>query len=105
MYRDLPLSLRCGLHNAAAGFSFLRLCGLRALLRALRSVADAGVGAGALLHQNRSEDMDLMGSMGHLSIHNAYLLRTCPTVQASPSIPSFLTEAPVLRVLRVCGDN
>jgi len=101
MYRDLVLSLRCGLRDAAVGFSFLRLRGLRALLRALRSVADAG----ALLHQNRSEDMDLMGSMGHLSIHNAYLLRTCPTVQASPSIPSFLTEAPVLRVLRVCGDN
>lgn len=41
MYRDLALSLRCGLRDAAAGFSFLRLRGLRALLRALRSAADA----------------------------------------------------------------
>jgi hypothetical protein len=43
MYRDLALSLRCGLRDAAAGFSFLRLRGLRALLRALRSAADAGL--------------------------------------------------------------
>ncbi|GJM91256.1 hypothetical protein PR202_ga07615 [Eleusine coracana subsp. coracana] len=41
MYRDLALSLRRGLRDAAAGFSFLRLRGLRALLRALRSAADA----------------------------------------------------------------
>ncbi|TVU31977.1 hypothetical protein EJB05_23693, partial [Eragrostis curvula] len=41
MYRDLALALRCGLRDAAAGFSFLRLRGLRALLRALRSAADA----------------------------------------------------------------
>ncbi|CAN6284195.1 unnamed protein product [Urochloa humidicola] len=41
MYRDLALSLRCGLRDAAAGFSFLRLRGLRALLRSLRSAADA----------------------------------------------------------------
>ncbi|KAG2539858.1 hypothetical protein PVAP13_9NG500700 [Panicum virgatum] len=43
MYRDLALSLRCGLRDAAAGLSFLRLRGLRALLRALRS-ADADLG-------------------------------------------------------------
>ena len=28
MYRDLALSLRCGLRGAAVGFSFLRLRGL-----------------------------------------------------------------------------
>uniref|UniRef100_A0A0E0R1H4 Uncharacterized protein n=1 Tax=Oryza rufipogon TaxID=4529 RepID=A0A0E0R1H4_ORYRU len=39
MYRDLAQSLRCGLRDASAGFSFLRLRGLRALLRALRSAA------------------------------------------------------------------
>ncbi|RCV44150.1 hypothetical protein SETIT_9G351100v2 [Setaria italica] len=43
MYRDLALSLRCGLRDAAAGFSFLRLRGLRGLLRALHS-ADADLG-------------------------------------------------------------
>ena len=31
MYRDLALALRCGLRDAAAGLSFLRLRGLRAL--------------------------------------------------------------------------
>jgi hypothetical protein len=36
MYRDLALSLRCGLRDAAAGFSFLRLRGLRALRRRRR---------------------------------------------------------------------
>lgn len=41
MYRDLAQSLRCGLRDASAGFSFLRLRGLRALLRALRSAAAA----------------------------------------------------------------
>lgn len=40
MYRDLALSLRSGLRDAAAGLSFLRLRGLRALLRAL-SATDA----------------------------------------------------------------
>ncbi|XP_062205750.1 uncharacterized protein LOC133907698 [Phragmites australis] len=42
VYRDLALSLRCGLRDAAAGFSFLRLRGLRALLRALHSTAGTG---------------------------------------------------------------
>ncbi|KAG2550994.1 uncharacterized protein LOC120651923 [Panicum virgatum] len=44
MYRDLALALRCGLRDAAAGLSFLRLRGLRALLRALRATdADLGL--------------------------------------------------------------
>lgn len=57
MYRDLALSLRCGLRDAAAGFSFLRLRGLRALLRALRSAADADAG----LFRDSQSIRDLQG--------------------------------------------
>jgi hypothetical protein len=59
MYRDLALSLRCGLRDAAAGFSFLRLRGLRALLRALRSAADADAG----LFRDSQSIRDLQGKV------------------------------------------
>lgn len=61
MYRDLALSLRCGLRDAAAGFSFLRLRGLRALLRALRSAADADAYAG--LFRDSQSIRDLQGKV------------------------------------------
>ncbi|ONL99295.1 uncharacterized protein [Zea mays] len=59
MYRDLALSLRCGLRDAAAGFSFLRLRGLRALLRALRSTSDADADADAGLFRDSQSIRDL----------------------------------------------
>lgn len=62
MYRDLALSLRCGLRDAAAGFSFLRLRGLRALLRALRS-DDADLG----LFRDSQAIRDLQGLHDHIT--------------------------------------
>ncbi|CAN6324799.1 unnamed protein product [Urochloa humidicola] len=59
MYRDLALSLRCGLRDAAAGFSFLRLRGLRALLRALRSAAAAADADGLGLFRDSQAIRDL----------------------------------------------
>lgn len=41
LYRELTLSLRTGLRDACAEFSFLRIRGLRSLLKTLRSVADS----------------------------------------------------------------
>ncbi|XP_078154412.1 uncharacterized protein LOC144549521 [Carex rostrata] len=38
-YRDVAQALRCGLREAAADFSFLRLKGLRSILKTLQSVA------------------------------------------------------------------
>jgi hypothetical protein len=37
-YRDVVQALRYGLREAAAGFSFLRLKGLRSILKTLQSV-------------------------------------------------------------------
>nr|CAG26907.1 impaired sucrose induction 1-like protein [Mesembryanthemum crystallinum] len=41
LYREVTLSLRSGLRDARAEFSFLRVRGLRCLLKFLRSVADS----------------------------------------------------------------
>jgi hypothetical protein len=57
MYRDLAQSLRCGLRDASAGFSFLRLRGLRALLRALRSAAAADADARLFRHSQALRDL------------------------------------------------
>ncbi|CAL4923385.1 unnamed protein product [Urochloa decumbens] len=60
MYRDLALSLRCGLRDAAAGFSFLRLRGLRALLRALRSAAADADGLGLFRDSQAIRDLQVI---------------------------------------------
>jgi hypothetical protein len=75
MYRDLALSLRCGLRDAAAGFSFLRLRGLRALLRALRSTSDADADAG--LFRDSQSIRDLQGSHPR-RVHLSSSTRLCP---------------------------
>ncbi|XP_017698449.1 uncharacterized protein LOC103707735 [Phoenix dactylifera] len=41
LYRDVVRALRSGLRDASADFSFLRLRGLRNLLKSLRSIADS----------------------------------------------------------------
>lgn len=41
LYRELTLSLRTGLRDARAEFSFLRIRGLRSLLKTLRSIAES----------------------------------------------------------------
>ena len=41
LYRELTLSLRTGLRDACAEFSFLRIRGLRSLLKTLRSMAES----------------------------------------------------------------
>lgn len=41
VYREVTLALRTGLRDASAEFSFLRLRGLRSILKFLRSVADS----------------------------------------------------------------
>lgn len=41
LYRELTLSLRTGLRDARAEFSFLRIRGLRSLLKSLRTIADS----------------------------------------------------------------
>jgi hypothetical protein len=71
MYRDLALSLRCGLRDAAAGFSFLRLRGLRAILRALRSAADAD---DARLFRDTQAIRDLQGDVFHCRVSFFFLI-------------------------------
>ena len=84
MYRDLALSLRCGLRDAAAGLSFLRLRGLRALLRALRS-ADADLG----LFRDSQAIRDLQGLNNCLVISSSRMLlssRLCLPFSAGPIV-------------------
>ncbi|KAJ1296556.1 hypothetical protein BS78_01G310200 [Paspalum vaginatum] len=72
MYRDLALALRCGLRDAAAGFSFLRLRGLRALLRALsNSAADADVGAGLFRDSQAIRDLQVVPVLFEHSLRKA----------------------------------
>jgi len=82
MYRDLALSLRCGLRDAAAGFSFLRLRGLRALLRALRSVADAGADAGPFRDSQSIRDLQ-----GKVPTSSRSRLAVVPALLPLPSSP------------------
>ncbi|KAL6905205.1 hypothetical protein ACP4OV_002806 [Aristida adscensionis] len=70
MYRDLALALRCGLRDAAAGFSFLRLRGLRALLRALSSAADAA-GAGLFRDSQSLRDLQVVPVLFEHSLRKA----------------------------------
>ncbi|KAL6641324.1 hypothetical protein ACP70R_019505 [Stipagrostis hirtigluma subsp. patula] len=72
MYRDLALALRCGLRDAAAGFSFLRLRGLRALLRALHSsAADAGAGASLFRDSQSLRDLQVVPVLFEHSLRKA----------------------------------
>ncbi|WVZ57413.1 hypothetical protein U9M48_007800 [Paspalum notatum var. saurae] len=73
MYRDLALALRCGLRDAAAGFSFLRLRGLRALLRALSSYAafDADAGTGLFRDSQAIRDLQVVPVLFEHSLRKA----------------------------------
>ncbi|CAD6211683.1 unnamed protein product [Miscanthus lutarioriparius] len=94
MYRDLALSLRCGLRDAAAGFSFLRLRGLRALLRALRSVADAGADAGPF--RDSQSIRDLQGKVPTSSLIPVLFEHSLRKAAATGAGDAVLTVAQVL---------
>ncbi|KAF0930477.1 hypothetical protein E2562_032903 [Oryza meyeriana var. granulata] len=71
MYRDLAQSLRCGLRDAAAGFSFLRLRGLRSLLRALRSAADADASVRLFRQSQALRDLQVVPVLFEHSLRRA----------------------------------
>lgn len=113
MYRDLALSLRCGLRDAAAGFSFLRLRGLRALLRALRSAADADADADAsarlFRHSQSIRDIQVVPVLFEHSLRRAkddsvvtvgHVLGIEPVKLKNPATDSEVVLA--LRVLEGC---
>uniref|UniRef100_A0A0E0M9V0 Uncharacterized protein n=1 Tax=Oryza punctata TaxID=4537 RepID=A0A0E0M9V0_ORYPU len=108
MYRDLAQSLRCGLRDASAGFSFLRLRGLRALLRALRSAADAD--ARLFRHSQALRDLQVVPVLFEHSLRRAHddavvtvgqVLGISPAVKLrNPATDSEVALA--LRVLEGC---
>uniref|UniRef100_A0A0D9XLM5 Uncharacterized protein n=1 Tax=Leersia perrieri TaxID=77586 RepID=A0A0D9XLM5_9ORYZ len=71
MYRDMALSLRCGLRDASAGFSFLRLRGLRALLRSLRSAADADASTRLFRQSQALRDLQVVSVVFEHSLRRA----------------------------------
>uniref|UniRef100_A0A0E0IV54 Uncharacterized protein n=1 Tax=Oryza nivara TaxID=4536 RepID=A0A0E0IV54_ORYNI len=110
MYRDLAQSLRCGLRDASAGFSFLRLRGLRALLRALRSAAAADADARLFRHSQALRDLQVVPVLFEHSLRRAQgdavvtvgqVLGISPAVKLSnPATDSEVALA--LRVLEGC---
>ncbi|CAN8326160.1 unnamed protein product [Cochlearia groenlandica] len=60
LYRELTLSLRTGLRDACAEFSFLRIRGLRSLLKTLRSVAESDSIIRLFSHTQTISDLQLV---------------------------------------------
>ncbi|KAJ0046384.1 hypothetical protein Pint_05116 [Pistacia integerrima] len=60
LYREITLALRNGLRDARADFSFLRLRGLRSLLKILRSVAQSDSTINLFCHSQSLPDLQVV---------------------------------------------
>ncbi|XP_044491604.1 uncharacterized protein LOC123215524 [Mangifera indica] len=60
LYREITLALRNGLRDARADFSFLRLRGLRSLLKILRSVAQSDSTINLFCHSQTLPDLQVV---------------------------------------------
>ncbi|XP_010433316.1 PREDICTED: uncharacterized protein LOC104717450 isoform X2 [Camelina sativa] len=92
LYRELTLSLRTGLRDACAEFSFLRIRGLRSLLKTLRTVADSVVPV-LFRHSLKETEDDRVTSLDHI-------FSVEPMKITSPSTDAEVAVA--LRVLEGC---
>lgn len=57
LYREVTLALRTGLNDARAEFSFLRIRGLRVILKFLRSVAESDTTINIFCHSQSIPDL------------------------------------------------
>ncbi|KAJ4726706.1 putative Impaired sucrose induction protein [Melia azedarach] len=60
VYREITLALRTGLRDARAEFSFLRVRGLRSLLKILRSVAQSDFTINLFCHSQSLQDLQVV---------------------------------------------
>ncbi|XP_020874224.1 uncharacterized protein LOC9305614 [Arabidopsis lyrata subsp. lyrata] len=109
LYRELTLSLRTGLRDACAEFSFLRICGLRSLLKTLRTVADSDSIIRLFSHTQTISDLQLVPVLFRHSLKEAeddrvtsldHIFSVEPMKITSPSTDAEVAVA--LRVLEGC---
>ncbi|KAL5738665.1 hypothetical protein ACOSP7_031426 [Xanthoceras sorbifolium] len=110
LYREITLALRTGLRDARAEFSFLRVRGLRSLLKILRSVAQSDSTINLFSHSQCQPDLQVVPvlfqhSFKEESVEDSvtsldHIFRVDPMKITSPSTDAELALA--LRVLEGC---
>ncbi|XP_059304536.1 uncharacterized protein LOC132056388 isoform X1 [Lycium ferocissimum] len=68
LYREVTLALRSGLSDARAEFSFLRIRGLRVILKFLRSVAESDTTINLFCHSQSIPDLQEPMILGYSSV-------------------------------------
>ncbi|KAL5736978.1 hypothetical protein ACOSQ2_031766 [Xanthoceras sorbifolium] len=110
LYREITLALRTGLRDARAEFSFLRVRGLRSLLKILRSVAQSDSTINLFSHSQCQPDLQVVPvlfqhSFKEESVEDSvtsldHIFSVDPMKITSPSTDAELALA--LRVLEGC---
>ncbi|KAF5800539.1 putative Cell division protein Cdc14 [Helianthus annuus] len=105
LYREVTLALRTGLRDARSDFSFLRLRGLRSILKFLRSVAASDSTINLFSHTQSIPDLQVVPVLFQHSLHDFqdqiitnldHIFSVQPLKITSPS-----TDAEVSLALRV----
>ncbi|GER33410.1 impaired sucrose induction 1-like protein [Striga asiatica] len=105
LYREVTLALRTGLREARAEFSFLRIRGLRSLLKFLRSVAESDDTINLFCHSQSIPELQVVPVLFQHSLieveeHHVANLNHIFTVEPM-KITSPATDAEVALALRV----
>ncbi|XAR52181.1 hypothetical protein NMG60_11020115 [Bertholletia excelsa] len=109
LYREVTLALRTGLRDARAEFSFLRLRGLRSILKFLRSVAESDSTINFFCHSQSIPELQVVPVLFQHSLKELeeqrvanldHIFGTEPVKIVTPSTDSEVALA--LRVLEGC---
>ncbi|GAB4858540.1 hypothetical protein Ancab_010015 [Ancistrocladus abbreviatus] len=109
LYREVVLALRTGLRDARAEFSFLRIRGLRCVLKFLRSVAESDSTIQLFCHSQSVPDLQVVPVLFNHSLKDGeedrvtnldHIFTVEPLKLASPSTDTEFALA--LRVLEGC---
>ncbi|KAH7854081.1 hypothetical protein Vadar_009867 [Vaccinium darrowii] len=109
LYREITLALRTGLKDARAEFSFLRVRGLRSILKFLRSVAESDSTINLFCHSQTIPDLQVVPVLFQHSLQELeeqrvanldHIFGTVPVRIVTPSSDSEVALA--LRVLEGC---
>ncbi|KAK4384820.1 hypothetical protein Sango_2606000 [Sesamum angolense] len=82
LYREVTLALRTGLREARAEFSFLRIRGLRSILKFLRSVAESDVTINLFCHSQSIPELQVVPVLFQHSLKEDVLLHPESTILA-----------------------
>ncbi|KAK4734741.1 hypothetical protein R3W88_009002 [Solanum pinnatisectum] len=109
LYREVTLALRTGLSDACAEFSFLRIRGLRVILKFLRSVSESDTTINLFCHSQYIPDLQVVPVLFRHSLRDTedqnvtslnHIFTVEPMEITSPSTDSEVSLA--LRVLEGC---